>query len=76
MQLFFESQQAEAMKLLGKEGDLVAALTYKSGQWDLPVAVGAHNQKCFCKQRLLLRLQLLLLQLGQHPTRSQRYAWM
>ena len=39
MQLFFESQQEQVTKLLGKEGDLVSALLHKSGTWNLPIAV-------------------------------------
>lgn len=52
VQLFFESQQEQVTKLLGKEGDLVTALMHNSGTWKLPVAVGAqhglHSCKCCC----------------------------
>ncbi|KAL0051025.1 hypothetical protein WJX82_000800 [Trebouxia sp. C0006] len=43
--LFFESQQEQVTKLLGKEGDLVTALMHNSGTWKLPVALKPHNEE-------------------------------
>ena len=60
MQLFFESQQEQVTKLLGKEGDLVMALMHNSGTWKLPVAVGAQIDTDL--QMLLLMRMMLLLQ--------------
>ncbi|KAL0026089.1 hypothetical protein WJX79_009086 [Trebouxia sp. C0005] len=43
--LFFESQQEQVTKLLGKEGDLVTALMHNSGTWKLPVALKPRNEE-------------------------------
>lgn len=56
-QLFFESQQEQVTKLLGKEGDLVTALMHNSGTWKLPDAVGAQNDT-FLQLLLLMRMTL------------------
>ncbi len=57
MQLFFESQQEQVTKLLGKEGDLVTALMHNSGTWKLPVAVSAQIDT-FLQLLLLMRMTL------------------